>query len=211
MSSRVICIARVKGGGGEGVGQAVADALGFQLADEEIIQQAAEAEGVAVEELAEVERRNSTISRLMRSLALSGAAEGALSGVYSPIPDVPTHDPKSLRALIQKSIHETAERGSVVIISHAASFALADRADTLRVLITAPTEVRVRRTVATDGLDAKHAAKAIHEDDAGRATYLRKFYGVEMEMLGHYDLLINTEKLSPEAIAAVVISAAQGS
>lgn len=210
MSSRVICIARVKGGGGESVGAAVADALGFHLADEEIIQQAAAAEGITVDELAEVERRNSTISRLMRSLALSGAAEGALSGIYSPIPDVPSHDPKSLRALIQKSIHETAERGSVVIISHAASFALADRDDTLRVLITAPTEVRVQRTMEADGLDAKHAAKAIQEDDAGRAAYLKKFYGVEMEMLAHYDLLVNSAKLSPAAIAAAVISAAKG-
>lgn len=208
MSSRVICIARVNGSGGEVVGPLVAAALGYQLVDEEIVHQAAESEGISVDELSEVEHRSSVMSRLMKLMALSAGADG-MSGVYVPLPELPTHDPRSLRALIQKSIHETADRGSVVIVSHAASFALAGRDDTLRVLVTAPHATRVERVGAAGSLDAKHAEKAIADDDAGRAAYLKQFYGVEHEQPSHYDLVLNGGTLSAQAIADLVVAAAK--
>ena len=126
-----------------------------------------------------------------------------------PLADLPVHDPKSLRSLIQKSIHETADRGSVVIVSHAASFALAGRDDTLRVLVTAPPAVREARVATAESLDAKQAAKAVADDDAGRANYLKKFYDVEREQSSHYDLVLNGGTLSAEAIAALVVAAAK--
>ncbi|MEI7546473.1 MAG: cytidylate kinase-like family protein [Actinomycetota bacterium] len=209
MSSRVICIARVNGSGGEEVGRLVADALGFQLVDEEIIQQAAAAEGISIDELSEVERRSSVLTRLMRGLAISGVADVGMGNAVMYMPDVLAHDPKSLRGLIQKSIHETADRGNVVIVSHAASYALGSGGGTLRVLVTAPNDVRVARVSAAGSLDAKEAAKAIAADDAGRAAYLKEFYGVGHELPTHYDLVLNSESLSAAAIAAVVVSAAR--
>ncbi len=207
MTSRTICIARVKGSGGEPIGRLVADALGYQLVDEEIIQRAAESEGVSVDELTEVEQRSSVISRLMKLMAFSSGVPDA-TGIYLPLADLPTHDPKSLRGLIQKSIHETADRGNVVIVSHAASFALAGRDDTLRILVTAPTAIREARVAAGESLDEKHAAKAVADDDAGRESYLKKFYGVEHEQPSHYDLVLNGGTLSADAIAALVVAAA---
>src|SRR6188508_2269520 len=117
MSARVVCIARVGGSGGETVGQLVADALGYELIDEEIIQRAAENEGVAAEELGEVEQRKSVMGRLTRLLAASGGVEYAMAGAWAPSPEPLPADPRSLRALIRKSIHETADRGDVVIVS----------------------------------------------------------------------------------------------
>jgi cytidylate kinase len=207
MTSRIICIARVKGSGGEQTGRLVADALGFQLVDEEILQRAAESEGVSVEDLSEVEQRSSVIGRLLKLMAFSSGVPDT-TGMYMPLAELPMHDPKSLRSLIQKSIHETADRGNVVIVSHAASFALAGRDDTLRVLVTAPTAVREARIATAESLDAKQAAKAVVDDDAGRANYLKKFYDVEHEQPAHYDLVLNGGTLSADAIAALVIAAA---
>lgn len=209
MSSRVICIARVNGSGGEEVGRLVADALGFQLVDAAIIQHAAEAEGVSVEELSEVERRSSVLTRLMRGLAVSGVADMGMGSAAVYLPDVLTHDPKSLRGLIQKSIHETADAGDVVIVSHAASYALGAAAGTLRVLVTAPNDVRIARVAAAGGLDTKDATKAVATDDTNRASYLKEFYGVGHELPTHYDLVVNSECLSPQAIADIVVSAAR--
>jgi len=209
MSSRVICIAKVIGSGGEEVGRSVAEALGFQLVDEAIIQHAAEAEGVSVEELSEVERRSTVLTRLMRGLAISGVADMGMGSAAVYLPDVLAHDPKSLRGLIQKSIHETADAGNVVIVSHAASYALGAKADTLRVLVTAPTELRVQRVAAASGQDTKDATKAIATDDGNRAAYLKEFYGVSHELPTHYDLVLNSESLSPRAIADIIVSAAR--
>jgi cytidylate kinase len=110
--------------------------------------------------------------------------------------------------LIQKSIHETAERGDVVIVSHAASYALAERDDVLRVLVTASPETRAARAVADGVTDEKKAAKTVSDDDAGRAEYLKRFYGVSQELPTHYDLVVNSDHLSMDAVVDIVVRAA---
>ncbi|HTH04326.1 MAG TPA: cytidylate kinase family protein, partial [Ilumatobacteraceae bacterium] len=127
-----------------------------------------------------------------------------------PSPEPLPPDPRSLRALIRKSIHETADQGNVVIVSHAASFALADRADILRVLVTAPTDIRIARVqVEQGGIDAKKATKVIADDDAGRARYLKDFYSVSAELPTHYDLVLNSQFMTPDSLAEVVATAAR--
>jgi cytidylate kinase len=211
MRRRVICIARLLGAGSADVGRTVAARLGYTFVDEEIVQRAAETEGISVEELADVERRTSIMDRLLQTLALAGGADGYMVGVSGlSTAAAGVNDPKSLRSLIQKSIHETADRGDVVIVSHAASYALAGRDDVLRVLVTAPSEVRAARA-AREGasLDDKAAAKAIATDDAGRAAYLKRFYGVGAELPTHYDLVLNSETLSTDVITGLVVQAAE--
>ena len=211
MARRVVCIARVSGSGGAAVAGAVAGALGFRLVDEEILQQAAEREGVTVDELADVERRTRVVDRLLETLAHAGGAGGYMAVGDMMAWQVGARDPGSLRELIQTSIHETAARGDVVIVSHAASFALADRRDVLRVLVTASPEMRATRIGAERGLDAKAAGKAVAEDDAGRASYLKRFYGVGDEQPWHYDLVVNSDHLSNDEIVGLVVRALDAS
>jgi len=86
---------------------------------------------------------------------------------------VPAH--AAARSLIREAIHETAEEGDVVIVSHGASMALAGREGVLRVLITASPETRAGR-IAAAGLGERDAAKAVKESDAARADYFKRFY-----------------------------------
>lgn len=210
MGRRVICITRILGAGGHEVGRQVAEELGYRHVDEEIVQQAAESQGLAVSELADVERRKTFMDRFLEGLAMSGGVEGYMVGVagMAPTPMV-GNDPKSLRSLIRQSIEETAERGDVVIVSHAASYALAGRADVLRVLVTASRDTRLQRAAEAGGIDAKAAAKVIAQDDAGRASYLKQFYGVEQELPTHYDLALNSDTLRPELLAELIVRAAR--
>ena len=192
------------------MGRMVADGLGYRLVDEEIVQQAAEANGVSVEELVDVERRTRVIDGLIRNLAVAGGAAGLMVTGAVTAELSGGNDPKSLRSLIQKSIHETAERGDVVIVSHAASYALAGRDDVLRVLVTASAETRAARAASDGSLDNKKAVKAVVDSDAARATYLRRFYGVGDELATHYDLALNSDSLSTELISDLVVRAASG-
>jgi cytidylate kinase len=126
------------------------------------------------------------------------------------IPDDATELAQShdLRALIRETINETAAKGDVVIVAHAAAFALGSRDDLLRVLVTAPAEIRRRRLAeARDGDQAK-AAKELKGSDEARAAYLKTFYDVDRELPTHYDLVLNTEFLEPEAAADLIASAA---
>ena len=198
------------GAGGEVVGQAVADSLGYRLVDEEILQQAAASSGVSVDELVDVERRTKFIDGLIRNLAIGGGAAGVMafgaSGGVVEFGGGP--DPKSLRALIQKSIHETADRGDVVIVSHAASHALADGDGVLRVLVTASSGTRANRVAQANSIDDKKAAKAVADSDAQRAGYLKRFYGVGDERPTHYDLVLNSDTLSIDLMSDLVVRAA---
>lgn len=186
----------------------VADKLGYRLVDEEIVQQAAESNGVSVEELADAERRTKVIDRLTRNLAVAGGAAGFMTAGAGILDMSAGTDPKSLRGLIQRSIHETAEKGDVVIVSHAASYALARRDDVLRVLVTASPETRAGRAAQEGSLDGKKAAKAVADSDAGRATYLKRFYSVADELPTHYDLSLNSDSLSVDVMSDLVVRAA---
>jgi cytidylate kinase len=209
MARRVVCISRILGAGGPEVAQLVADALGYVLVDEEIVQQAAASQGISVDELADVERRTTFMDRFLQNLAAGGGGDGYMLGIAAlPPPSTGPSDRKSLRALIRTSIEETADRGDVVIVSHAASYALAGREDVLRVLVTASRETRLARAAADGSLDAKRAAKVVTEDDAGRAAYLKQFYGVEHELPTHYELTLNSDSLSTTAMADLVVRAA---
>ena len=186
----------------------VADNCGYRLVDEEIVQQAAQSNGVSVEELADAEKRTKVIDRLVRNLAMAGGAAGLMTSGAPTIELVSGTDPKSLRGLIQTSIHETAERGDVVIVSHAASYALVGRDDVLRVLVTASPETRAARAAQDGSLDTKKAAKAVADSDAARASYLRSFYSVNDELPTHYDLALNSDSLSIELMSDLIVRAA---
>ena len=186
----------------------VAANLGYRLVDEEIVLQAAESNGVSVEELADAERRAKVIDRLTRNLAAAGGSASFMTAGAGAFDLSGVTDPKSLRALIQRSIHEAAERGDVVIVSHAASYALGRKDNVLRVLVTASPETRAGRVAQEGSLDSKKAAKAVADDDAGRAAYLKSFYRVGDELPTHYDLALNSDSLSVELMSDLVVSAA---
>ena len=52
-------------------------------------------------------------------------------------------------------------------------------------------------------------AKLLASGDANRADYLKRFYGVSRELPAHYDIALNTDRVSPEDAAALVLSAAR--
>jgi len=206
MTRTVICVSHATGAGGTDLGRLVADKLGFRLIDEEIVTRAAENQDVHVDDLADVERRKSLLTRILSEAAI-GAAMGSPDGAVMIYAE-PQPDKKSLRALIRQSINETADDGNVVIVSHAASYAIANRENVLRVLVTASPETRVRRLVDANGLDEKKATKSIGANDAGRADYLKRFYGVAQELPIHYDLVINTDRIPADQWSELVVNAA---
>jgi cytidylate kinase len=96
----------------------------------------------------------------------------------------------------------------VVIVAHAAAFALAGRDDLVRVLITAPAEIRTRRLAEARHVDQAKAATELKRSDEARAAYLKTFYEVERELPTHYDLVVNTEVLDADEAADLIARAA---
>jgi len=204
-----VCISSEDGAGAPAAAELVANGLGFRLIDEDIVTRAALEAGVETELVADVERRKSTLVRLIEGLGSTGMGTGyVMASAEAPGFGQPVSD--ELRGLIKSVIEETAGAGDVVIVSHAASLALAGRDDVLRVLVTASRETREQRLASTLGVDEKEAARSIKRSDAGRADYIKRFYGIGAELPTHYDIVVNTDKLTPEDAARLIVDAAGG-
>jgi hypothetical protein len=203
----VVCISRPDGARGASIGHLAAERLGFDYVDEAIVSSAAAKGGISPGDVADAEKRKSALSRLVRELGrTAGPGSYGFAGLSDP--SIEGITPEVVRGLIRDTIEETANRGNVVIVSHAASLALSDTPNVLRVLVTASPETRARRLAEARTLDLKDARKAITEADTARADYLRRFYGVEAELPTHYDLVVNTDTLSVEQAADLVAQAA---
>ncbi len=208
MDCRAVCISGADGAYLREVARGVASKLAFAYADEEIILRAAADADIDPGLVADAERRRSFMERLFEGTGSAADANALVfpGGVGLLLPHAPAEG--EMRDLIRAAIEETAERGSVVIVAHAASFALASRADVLRVLVTASRETRLSRVAAEGQLSEKDAGRAIDQADAARAEYLKRFYGTRRELPTHFDLIVNTDRLSSdEAVALVTLAA----
>ena len=202
----VVCVSSQDGAQAGAAARLVAEGLDFRLIDEDIVARAAVEAGVDTEIVADVERRKSLISRLLEGFAAGAAAT-------APVPPEiagysygqPGSD--SLRELIRSVIEETANVGRVVLVAHAASYALADRDDVLRVFVTASKPTRVQRIASDFGVNQKEAARLVKQSDAGRADYIKRFYGIGSEQPTHYDLVVNTDKVAPDEAARLIVDA----
>jgi cytidylate kinase len=204
----VICVSHATGAGGEELGKQVADKLGYLYVDEEIVSRAAAEGGLEPRDIADEERRKSFASRFLDVLADSGGDALTLSTPSAA--SMGAVSAADVRSLIRETVTQTAGRGNVVIVAHAASFALDPGSGTLRVLVTASPAVRAKRIAASDGLDAAEAERMVKDSDAGRRDYLKRFYSVDRESPTDYDLVVNTDHVSVEQGAEIVLQAATG-
>ncbi len=202
---RVITVAISAGAHAEQVGQAVAGRLGYRYVNEEIIDRAAEKAGVDRTQLQEVERSQSLVARILTALGTVPAPEiPAWTGNESVVDPSPAY-----RALIQQVIRETATDGEVVIVAHAAGMLLAGMPDLLRVFVTAPLETRTARVAAERGIDEREARRLVERSDRERAAYFQRFYSLRQELPTHYDLVVNTDTLTPESAATAIVCASE--
>jgi cytidylate kinase len=205
----VVCLSASDGAAGEDIAPLVADRLGVPIVDEQVIARAAAEAGVATHVAAEVEQRRSLAARLLDPLTLAGLAAGTSGLTGLPAFDLDDLAPSAdrLRALIRGAIEDIAEEGPVVIVAHAASFALGARPGTLRVFITASLETRRRRMASARSVDDVDAEQLVARGDRNRADYLKRFYRVT-EQPTHYDLVINTDTLTADEAADLIVQSA---
>lgn len=200
-----MCISHATAAGGEEVGRLVAEALGFLYVDDAIVARAAAGGGIDPEEVANEERRKSLAARLVEALGRGGEAWALTHGGAAAVEDRRSED---MRALIRETIAQTATRGRVVIVAHGASHVVQRGPGALRVLITASPTTRARRIGEANTLDDAGATRDVKRADAARRDYLKRFYDIDEELPTQYDLVVNTDVLSVEQAARLVVQAA---
>jgi cytidylate kinase len=206
MGYRAVALSQVGGAGGEHISYELARKLGFAYLNEAIVAQVAAGSGVDPASVTEAERRKSFVTRVFEA-----AGRARMDGVRSDSALYLFDETDRFLSLIKNTVRDAADRGNVVLVAHAACYACADRLDVLRVWVTAPLPVRVSRVASQHGISESEAAKSVRQSDAGRASYLKRVYGIGKESPADYDLVVNTERLMPDDAVDIVIGLVQSS
>jgi cytidylate kinase len=103
----------------------------------------------------------------------------------------------SIDNLIDKKMMEEAERGDVVIDGQLAGWMAKDKAN-VKIFLTAPERVRIERIAGRDSITLKEAeAQTALRERLEKERY-KKYYGIDIEDLSIYDLIVDTSLLPLE-------------
>ncbi len=218
----IITVAREYGSGGKDIAKIIADRLGYDCVDKELIAEIAHAAGVSediVEQMDEV--GESAIRRFLGEL-FTPSTVYSLSPEYPPLiwPYVPgddegTRDPTSLKntfldrgeylQILQNTIRSLAERKNVIIVGRGSQCILSDSTTVFHTRFIAPYEYRVDVIMDEMNLPRDRAAELIKEKDRQRALYLQHNYHHDWTDPTLYHMVFNTSRTSWENMADIVI------
>ena len=201
----IITISRLFGAGGSEVAGRTAEALGWTLLDNALVERVAERLGVTAEDVAARQERVPPLAeRLAETLALA-APEFAAPYAESALPPFE----ERLLAVTRRVIEEAAERGPVVVVGRGAQLMLGRREDAVHVLCYAPREALVARAARRMNAAPEEAARVVDDTNRQREQYVQRHWGRSWRAHENYHLCINTDWLGIDGAADAVVSTAR--
>jgi len=185
-----ITIAREPGSGGEPIAKAVAEKLGFEFIDEQI-----------VDEIAHSTKKRKAIIQQVDEKSRDQITDMVQSLFNSEYVD----DIKYLTELA-KVILTYANKGHVVILGRGANF-MTPFGTGLHVNITAPYDVRVKRAMDFEGLNLKKAKEVIARVEKEREGFVKQYLLRDINTRNAYDLTINTTYFQLSEARDVIVEA----
>ena len=195
----VITIGREFGSGGLVIGKALAERLGINFYDKELLQRAAKDSGFC-QEIFENHDEKPTNSFLY-SLVMDTYSAGSYSS--APFLDMPLNHKVFLAQF--ESIKKIAEQESCVIVGRCADYALADNPDCINVFIHAEIEDRIKWISKRLNITENKAKDTIQKKDKQRASYYNYYTSKKWGDSRSYDLSLNTSKLSVDDCVEMII------
>ncbi|MFR3005299.1 MAG: DUF6198 family protein [Blautia faecis] len=191
----VIAIGRQFGSGGHDIGKILAEKLGYDFYDAEIIQMTAGTTGYTPEFIKKNEEimTNSLIYDLVNQMYLNA--------------DMQDEAPKDkiFEAECQV-VRDLAKKGNCVIVGRCADYVLRNSGNCLKVIFSAPLMSRIRRVAQRQNISEGEAKATVQKNEKLRADnyryYTRRMWGAA----GNFDLSLNTD-LGEEYIENCIRSA----
>lgn len=186
-----ITIAREAGTPGSSVAHEVGRRLAWQVYDNELLQMIADQLDLQPSVLESVDERCQSVMRQQfeRFMAL------------------PTISDARYAHQLVKVILALGTHGRAVIVGRGAAHILPP-SHTLRVRLIAPLEDRIRSVSERMELSLADARRHVEDTDRERTRFVREHFQVDPTDPTHYDLVLNTSRLSVPACAEVIVSAA---
>jgi cytidylate kinase len=203
----IITIRGPLGSGAQEIGKLAAGNLHVDYVDREIIAAVAARLNRQEEEVTEKEMPPSGLfGRIAGALERGYSSDLGFEGAYMHVWQIPLDDARYFNTL-ETVIKELARSQSLVLQGRGSQFILRDYPQALHVLITAPLEVRLKRVMENLKLDRENAKREIARFDSGVREFIKRYFKAEVWDPVCYDLVVNTEHLTFQAAASIVINA----
>ena len=109
-----------------------------------------------------------------------------------------------------KVVQIIADRGNAVIVGRGANFILPYE-NRFAVRIIAPSEIRVANIMRAFGAKDENARQRVTRREARRRAFIRQAFNKDIRNPSHYDMTLNTGRLSVAAAAKAIVAAAVSS
>jgi cytidylate kinase len=118
------------------------------------------------------------------------------------------HPPSwSLVRDVSDTILRLVEKGNVIVIGRAGAVIAARVEHVFHVRLIGSVERRLHHLMETNKIGRKAALAQLNREDRGRARYLKKYFGKEIEDPLFYHLVINTDMIGYEDAAGIIVNA----
>ena len=193
----VITIARQYGCGGRTIGRMLAEKLGIEYLDNDLIRIAAEKNGVSVDFYREYDEKASS-----KFASLFGYSTPVAGGYFMPVyNDMVIND--KLYYTQSNIIKEYASK-PCIIVGRCADYILDGQENLVKVFLHADLDTRRDRIVNKYGINDKNIDKLILKADKRRAQYYNSYTDKVWGAVTNYDIAINTSRLSIEEVVDVL-------
>lgn len=184
----VITVSREYGAGGGEVGRRLAELLGWELLDRELLHQAGQVEHMSDAELESLDEK-----------ALSMTDRFRLH---------PPHE-RYLHGLTEVA-RKAAARGQVVLVGRGTRQLLRDAPNALHLRLVAPRAWRAQRMAQREQWSPEQALARCAEVDRTRQRFNYYFFGKTALQPTHYDLVVNSGWVALEDVVALVAAFVRG-
>ncbi|MCF2663925.1 cytidylate kinase-like family protein [Oscillibacter valericigenes] len=195
--NKVITISREYGAGGHTIGKRVAQELGIEIYDKDIVRETVRASGFETEVVQEEEEDVSKASTFLKSLCSSS---------------VHYRDPQEVIHEVQTAvILQFAKKGPCVILGRCADDILRESGiETLNVFIHADDLHRAVRISEMTGItNATELQKLMAKKDSSRRNYYEHYTHKKWGDSHNYDLTLDSGKLGVDLCVQMIVEAAK--
>jgi cytidylate kinase len=186
----VITLSMEPGSGGSIIAQRVAEQLGFDYFHRGI-----------VEKIAKTAKIRSQVINSLEKERLSGIKDF----ISSLVEEHYIHPDTYLRHLLPV-INTIAKHGRAVIVGRGANFILPAE-DIFAVRVICPLKKRIREVALAHDVTTEEAKRRVIRRESRRKAFIRHSFNADISDPIHYDLIINTGKVSIESAVQAIIAA----
>ena len=200
----ILTVSRLYGSGGSQIAARAAEALGWSLLDNTVVDAVAARMGLSVAEVRNREERvPSLVERLTSAMAM-GSQEW-----MSPMASAKRPTDEQMIEVTRHIIEEAIARGPVVVVGRGTQEMLAEREDTLHIFCYAPRKALIARTAERESVSWEEAARLVDDINKQRDQWVRLHWERDRRAIDNYDLSINTDRLGIDGATELVVAAAR--